>query len=101
MPLPIPQLLSMLRLLRISKRFPIADDVPVSTPPFVVSIARRYQSRGLPLAQLVAAGEEGWRRAEATYQADAEQLGRWGCWWVKEYMLLALQTPVIEGPARE
>ena len=35
------------------------SDVPMGTNPLLLSVARRYRGRGLSLAGLVAAGEEG------------------------------------------
>lgn len=66
--------------------------VPIVVAPYVVSVVRRYQNQGLSLAQLVAAGEEGWQLAQLHYGAASEQLDRWGSWWVKERILQVLET---------
>jgi hypothetical protein len=89
----------MLRPLRFAKPAPASDsstvaltspDVPEGATAYVVSVARRYQSRGLSLAQLVAAGEGGLQRARRHFGEATELFDRWGHWWVKESILLAL-----------
>lgn len=42
------------------------------------------------MAQLVAAGEGGLQRARRHFGEATELFDRWGHWWVKESILLAL-----------
>ena len=78
-----------------------SPDIPVDATPYVVSVARRYQNRGLNLAQLVAAGEEGWRRAQRHYGTATEQFDRWGSRWVQEEILKALDAPLPDKESIE
>jgi hypothetical protein len=57
------------------------------TSPPLVSVALRYQGRGLSLAELVAAGEDGWQRAQRHFGEATEQFERWGFFWVQESIL--------------
>ncbi|WP_143437235.1 hypothetical protein [Hymenobacter mucosus] len=66
--------------------------VPAAVSLYVASVASQYQNQGLSLAELVAAGEEGWQQAQRHYGAASEQLERWGAWWVKERVLQMLET---------
>lgn len=97
----------MLRPLRIVKPVPEAKEslmgfmqqslnipaVPIDATPYVVSLARRYQNRGLSLEQLIAASEEAWQRCQRHYGAGTEQLDRWGSWWIQQGILKALEEP--------
>lgn len=98
----------MIRPLRIVKPVPEAKDsleghtpqltysskIPFEAMPYLVAVARRYQNRGFSLARLVAAGEEGWQRAQRHYEANTEQFNRWNSWWVRETILETLDTPL-------
>lgn len=64
--------------------------VPEGTNRFIVSVARRYQGQGLSMAELVAAGEDGWQRAQRHFGTATDQFERWGSRWVQESILLAL-----------
>lgn len=105
----------MLRLLRIVKPVPEAKEpltgltqqslnvptVPIDATPYVVSVARRHQNRGISLEQLVAAGKEAWQRAQRHYSAGNEQLDRWGSWWIHQGMLEALEKLLSDKEAIE
>ena len=89
----------MLRAIRITKPSAEAHKLPAASPAvpaaialYVVSVAGRYQNQRLRLAELVAAGEEGWQQAQQHYGAASEQLDRWGAWWVRERILQVLET---------
>lgn len=89
----------MLRAIRITKpstevhKLPAAiHAVPAAVALYVASVASQYQNQGLSLAELVAAGEEGWQQAQQHYGAASEQLDRWGAWWVKERILQVLEN---------
>lgn len=72
------------------KKAPLLPGVPKGTSPFIVSVARRYQGQGLSMAELVAAGEDGWQRAQRHFGTATDQFERWGSRWVQESILLAL-----------
>ena len=75
--------------------------VPIEATPYVVSVARRYQNRGLNLEQLVAAGERAWQRCQRHYGAGTEPLDRWGSWWIQQGILEALEETLLEKEAVE
>lgn len=97
----------MIRPIRIVKPLPEAIDSLGEHPPrlaysseisyealsYLVSVARRHQNRGFSLARLVAAGEEGWQRAQRHYGANTEQFNRWSSWWAREAILEILDVP--------
>ena len=74
----------------------VPPDVPESAHPFLVSMACRYQRRGLNLAELVATGADGWQCAQRYYGEATDQFERWGLRWVQESMLIALHKKGTE-----
>ena len=58
---------------------------------FVVTIAREYQGRGLPLADLVSAGNEGLVKAAGRFSVGNEnRFITYAAWWIRQTILVAL-----------
>lgn len=58
---------------------------------FVVTIAREYQGRGLPLADLVSAGNEGLVKAARRFSVGMEnKFITYAAWWIRQTIQVAL-----------
>jgi RNA polymerase primary sigma factor len=67
----------------------------------VVMIARRYQNRGLPLADLIAEGNLGLLRAVQKFRWDrGTRFSTYGTWWIRQAIVRALanQARLIRQP---
>src|SRR5260221_11290904 len=64
-------------------------------------VARRYETRGIPLDDLVQEGMLGLIRAAQKYDAAKGAFSNWAFWWIRQAILSALlkQTSILHVPA--
>lgn len=71
---------------------------------FVISIARQYLGYGLPLSELIAAGNHGLTEAAKRFDPDrGVRFISYGVWWIRQSIMQALsqQTGAVKIPLKQ